>query len=281
MKILKKLKKLFGIYRQLTKIENVLVHQSIELIKMNERYKDSKNLIPFGNKIYSQNDEDGIIREIFKRIGTTNKVFIEFGIGNGLENNTFALLFDGWAGLWIEGSKSAVKNINEALNKTINSGKLTVKNAFISKNNINELISMSIKHDEIDLLSVDIDGNDIHIFKEIKCVKARVVVIEYNPKFAPPIKYCKKYKDDHTWNRDDNFGASLKFLESEFEKNGYSLVGCNITGSNAFFVRSDLANDKFQKPYTAETHYEPARLYLTAYSSGHRSSFKTLENSVN
>jgi len=281
MKLFRKFKKLFGIYRQLTKIENVLVHQSIELIKNNERYKDSKNLIPFGNKIYSQNEEDGIIQEIFKRIGTTNKVFVEFGIGNGLENNTYALLFDGWTRLWIEGSKSATENISKALNKTINSGKLIVKNAFIYKSNINELISTSIKHDEIDLLSIDIDGNDIHIFNEIECVNARVVVIEYNPKFAPPIKYCKKYKDDHIWNRDDNFGASLKFLELEFEKSGYSLVGCNITGSNAFFVRSDLTDDKFQKPYTAELHYEPSRRHLTSYSSGHKSSFKTLEESIN
>lgn len=281
MKLLKKLKKLFGVYRQLTKIENVLVHQSIELIKKDERYKDSKNLIPFGNKVYSQNEEDGIIQEIFNRIGSTNKVFIEFGIGNGLENNTYALLFDGWTGLWIEGSKSAVNNINKGLSKTINSGRLIVKNAFITKKSINKLISTSIKQDEIDLLSIDIDGNDIHIFNEINCIKPRVVVIEYNPKFAPPIKYCKDYREDHIWRRDDNFGASLKFLEIELEKSGYNLVGCNITGSNAFFIRSELVNDKFQKPYTAETHYEPARLHLTAFASGHSSSFSTLEDSVN
>lgn len=280
MKLLSKFKKLFSIYRQLTKIENVLVQNSIELLKKDERYKDSKNLISFGSKIYSQNEEDGIIQEIFKRIGTTNKVFIEFGIGNGLENNTYALLFDDWTGLWIEGSKSAVNNINIGLKKTINSGTLIVKNAFITKGSINELISTSIKHNEIDLLSIDIDGNDIHIFNEIKCVRSRVVVIEYNSKFAPPIKYCKGYKDDHMWKKDDNYGASLKFLELEFAKSGYDLVGCNITGSNAFFVRTDLASDKFQKPYSAETHYEPARHQLTSYSSGHKSTFNTLEDSI-
>src|SRR3972149_4858892 len=68
------------------------------------RYQDPRRLIPHGYKVYSQNEEDGIIREIFNRIGTTNKVFAELGVGNGLENNTLALLLDNWKGLWIEGS---------------------------------------------------------------------------------------------------------------------------------------------------------------------------------
>ena len=280
MKLLRKFKKLFGIYRQLTKIEKTLVHSSLEELKKNDRYRDSKSLIPHGYKIYSQNDEDGIIQEIFNRIGTTNKVFVEFGIGNGLENNTYALLFDSWQGLWIEGSNSSVKGIREGLKETISNGDLTITNAFITKDNINNLISASVNHQEIDLLSVDIDGNDVHIFNHITCINPRVVIIEYNSKFAPPIKYCRKYEDTHTWKRDDNYGASLKHLELEFSKKGYHLVACNITGSNAFFIRDDLTYDKFQKPYSAEAHYEPARHHLSGFTSGHESTFNTLEDSI-
>lgn len=65
----------------------------------------------YGYKVYSQFDEDGIINEIFKRIGTTNKIFIEFGVGDGTENNTIYLLLKGWSGLWIEGSKNFVDKI--------------------------------------------------------------------------------------------------------------------------------------------------------------------------
>ncbi|MDW3096180.1 MAG: hypothetical protein R8G33_10945 [Gammaproteobacteria bacterium] len=280
MKLLRKLKKLFGVYRQLSKIEKTLVHSSLEALKKNDRYKDNKSLIPYGYKIYSQNDEDGIIQEIFDRIGTTNKFFVEFGIGNGLENNTYALLFDGWRGLWIEGSNSAVNNIREGLKETINNDLLAVTNAFITKDNINNLISASVKNKEIDLLSIDIDGNDIHIFNHITCINPRVVIIEYNSKFAPPIKYCRKYEGTHIWEHDDNYGASLKHLELEFSKKGYNLVACNITGSNAFFIREDLTDDKFQKPYSAETHYEPARHHLSGFASGHESTFNTLEDSV-
>jgi len=89
------------------------------------------------------------------------------------------------------------------------------------------------------------------------------------------------YDENHTWGTDDCFGASLKYLETLFSENGFSLVGCNITGSNAFFVRKDLVEDKFQEPYSAEKHYMPARYYLSgAFSSGHPPSYKTLENSM-
>src|SRR4030042_3287529 len=107
--MLSKLKKLKGLLEAdatigvtMKRIHQQLAINEIETLKRNSRYQNPKSLIPFGYKIYSQNEEDGIIREIFNRIGVTNRVFVEFGIGDGLENNTLALLFDGWNGLWIE-----------------------------------------------------------------------------------------------------------------------------------------------------------------------------------
>ena len=84
-------------------LPNLRKLEILENLKKNHRYQDAKSLVPHGFKIYSQNDEDGIIREIFGRIGTTNKIFLELGIGDGLENNTLALLFEDWKWLWIEG----------------------------------------------------------------------------------------------------------------------------------------------------------------------------------
>ena len=69
------------------------------------KYNDGKRLERYGFKVYSQNDEDGIIQEILNRIGETSKTFVEFGVGNGLENNTLTLLLKGWHGLWIEGER--------------------------------------------------------------------------------------------------------------------------------------------------------------------------------
>lgn len=258
----------------------LLAHREIDRLRSESPHQDKKSLIPFGYKIFSQNDEDGIIEEIFNRIGVTNKVFVEFGVGNGLENNTLALLFKGWSGLWIEAESNALQQISNQYQSIINEKRLKVTQAFIKKDNINHLISSSLQETEIDFLSVDIDGNDYHILDVITCITPRVIAIEYNAKFAPPMMYCMNYDEDHIWEFDDCFGASLKFLEVNLKEKGYSLVGCNINGVNAFFVKSDIASDKFLMPYTAEHHYAKARYYLSGISSGHRSSHKTLSNSL-
>jgi hypothetical protein len=242
--------------------------------------KSPKSLIPFGQKIYSQHEEDGIILEIFNRINTTNKVFVEFGVENGLECNTRALLFCGWRGLWIEGNAQHVQSMNQQLRNTINSGHLAVLQAFITRENINELISSKIPVKEIDLLSIDIDGNDCHVLSAITCIKPRVIVIEYNAKFPPPIQYCQDYNEHHRWNGTDDFGASITFLEKTLNEMGYKLVVCNLTGSNAFFVRSELLEDKFHEPCTAEHHYRPAQYFLLGLTSGHPASNTTIENAM-
>lgn len=264
----------------LEKIHANLVNEAMESLKGDPRYRDRRNLIPYGHKVYSQNEEDGIIREIFRRIGVTNKAFVEFGVGTGLENNTLALLFDGWRGLWIESSAKSTRQIRDNFRNAIGIGALTVINSWVTEDNIDGLISSVVDQDEIDLLSIDIDGNDFHVFNSITCVKPRVVVIEYNAKFPPPTVFCMHYDETYAWKGDDCFGASLKFLEIEFEKKGYCLVGCNLTGANAFFVRRELVGDRFLEPHTAENHYQPARYYLSPLASGHAPSYATLEESL-
>jgi hypothetical protein len=250
-------------------------------LQKSPRYQDPRRLIPHGYKVYSQNEEDGIIREIFNRIDTTNKVFVELGVGNGLENNTLALLFENWKGLWIEGSHQNIDSITNNFVNTISKGQLTVIFSYITRNNINDLISPYVEQGtdkEIDLLSLDLDGNDYHIFDCISVIRPRVIVMEYNAKFHPPMVFCMGYNEKHVWDSTDNFGTSLKFLETKLKEKGYALVGCNLTGSNAFFVRQDLTKDRFLSPFTAENHFEPARYWLGMMTSGHPASYSTLEN---
>ncbi|MGK7887917.1 MAG: hypothetical protein AB4042_01185 [Leptolyngbyaceae cyanobacterium] len=256
------------------------VLRELDRLRESDRYSDPKSLIPFGDKVYSQSDEDGIIREIFNRIGTTHKTFVEFGIGNGLENNTLALLFEDWQGLWIDASTKSVNTIREEFAPIIARKQLMMTESFITAENINALISDAIKAEEIDLLSVDIDGNDYHVLNAITCTSPRVLVVEYNAKFTPPILYCMDYNPTHQWEKDDCFGVSLKFLEVHLAEKGYCLVGCNLSGANAFFVRQDLVGDRFAAPFTAEHHYEPPRYYLSGYFAGHIPSYKTLARSL-
>ena len=182
-------------------------------------YNDPTRLEKYGYKVYSQNDEDGIIAEIFNRIGITNKVFVEFGVQNGLESNTHLLLLKDWKGLWIEGSESSCQEINVLFNEVINgSHQLIVINEFITKDNINEIIQSANITGEIDLLSIDIDGNDWHIFNEISIVNPRVIVIEYNAKLPPDLEWVMPYNPSHMWDGSDYFGASLKAIEKLAEK---------------------------------------------------------------
>lgn len=117
-------------------------------------------------------------------------------------------------------------------------------------------------YNEIDLLSIDIDGNDIYIWEKISVINPRVVIIEYNGKFPSDLEWQQAYNSLHIWNGSDWHGASLKTLENFGRKKGYKLVGTNISGCNAFFVRNDLVKDLFFTPATAEMLYNPLRLGL-------------------
>ena len=233
------------------------------------RLSDSLFLDGHGYKVYSQNDEDGIIQEIFRRIGTTDKTFVEIGVGDGIECNTHYLLFLGWKGLWIEASATNAEAIKHKFSYVVNEGILKVAIAVPTRENINDLLSEASVSDEIDLLSIDIDGNDYYIFEALSRVRPRVIVIEYNGKFPPECSWCMPYCEEYTWNGTDRHGASLKALEELAAAKGYVLVGTNITGANAFFVRADLAQGLFPTPSTAENLYNPSRLFLT-FKNGHQ-----------
>ena len=210
--------------------------------------KNNFNINKFGIKIYSQNDEDGIILYILKHIGVKTKKFVEVGVENGIECNTTNLLknFD-WSGAQIEGNKKLYNNAKIQLKKVL--GKkiknLKLLNIFVTKKNINQILK-KYSGKEIDLLSIDIDGNDFWIWKAINCVKPRLVVIEYNSFFGPNISATIKYNSKFSWDHYNNkpyYGASLKALEKLGKQKKYSLVGVDKNGVNAFFIRNDLAKN--------------------------------------
>ena len=123
----------------------------------------------------------------------------------------------------------------------------------IDRENVNRLLDSHQR--EVDLLSIDIDMNDYWVWEGLEVIRPRVVVIEYNALIRPPIAKVVPYNPTISWSGGSYFGASLCALQSLGERKGYCLVGCNLTGVNAFFVRRDLVQDRFMEPFTAETHY--------------------------
>src|SRR5580693_6196543 len=239
------------------------------------RNSDERRLLRFGYRVYSQSDEDGILHEILRRIGSGSRTFVEIGAGDGLENNTLFLLAQGWRGLWIEASARKVAAARKKLGRLVTEGRLRVEKHFVTASNIDEKIRRLAPAPEVDLLSVDIDGNDYHVLRAIRSIEPRVIVAEYNAKFPPDVSWVMEYNEAHRWDESDYFGSSLKALETLLAERGYSLVGCNLLGCNAFFVRSNLAADPpFCSPFTAENHYEPPRYFLLpAYDSGFPAGF--------
>ena len=239
-----------------------------------ERLTDKRYLEGYGFKVYSQYDEDGILQEIFRRVGTTDRRFVEFGVENGLECNSHYLLLQGWQGLWIEGSEAHYWSIQYRFYHAIHSGMLQVANRMVTKDNINRIIAEHGIQGEIDLLSVDIDTNDYYVLKAIDVIRPRVVVAEYNAKFPPPVEWTRIYDESHGWDGSDDMGVSLSLLDRMMNEKGYALVGTNLSGVNAFFVRQDLLGDHFLYEHTAEHLYNAARygggngLYFGGGTSG-------------
>lgn len=253
-----RLKFFYGMSRRTEAIYAMLNRMYREPLLAAEKAADPRVLAPYGFTAYSQSDDDGMIEEVFRRIGTTNRQFIDFGCAEGIENNTTYLILTGWNGLWMDGSEANIGAIKNLFAQFVANGKLQAKPAFITRENINGLIREAHMQPEPDLLSIDLDGNDYWIWEAIDAVRPRAVVIEYNAVFRPPHQIVQEYDAAFRWRSDGYYGASLKALEALGTKKGYALVGCNFAGSNAYFVRDDLVNDKFSRPFTAEHHYREA-----------------------
>jgi hypothetical protein len=248
--------------RLLRSLHDAQAEQVMRLILSDPKYQNAKRLTRHEYKVFSQNGEDGIVAEIFRRIGTTNRHFVEFGASDGFENNTVLLLRQGWGGFWIDGDPKAVARAKGHFRPEIEGGRLTVARAFITAENIEDLFRQGRVPEEFDLLSIDIDRNDFYVWKKITHYRPRVVVVEYNALYPPTMSWVIPYDPEAMWDGSTRSGASLKALVDLGKEKGYSLVGCNLTGVNAFFIRDDLLGDRFAEPYTAENHYEPLRTTL-------------------
>lgn len=228
------------------------------------RYQEPGRLLKYGHRSFSQNDEDGILQEIFRRIGTHSRRFFEIGVEGGFECNTAALLLQGWRGEWVEAEMAHKPSVDFKLSKWLEEGSLEVHWQKATPDNINDLIPPDA---ELDLLSIDVDGHDFWIWKALEA-RPRVLMIEYNGTLHPPLSVVVPFNPDQSWDGTSYYGASLCALEALGRDKGYALVGCCFSGVNAFFVRDDLVGNGFQAPFTAENHFEPMRMFMT-YAIGH------------
>lgn len=226
------------------KEKHVLDQQSL---KLDHRYYAS---------VYSQHGEDGYIAEIFRRIGTTNRRFVEIGVEQGLECNTRFLLECGWTGVWIDGNSELLTRAKNTFGDFVASGSLKIVDCFLTLDNVNNVVKSAIGDCSVDFLSIDTDQHTHHIWSALH-LPSRVACLEYNSTLPMNVAIEVPYMADAAWDGTNYFGASLKSLEQKGLLKNMSLVGCESMGVNAFFVDSRLVQDKFSYPYTAENHFVP------------------------
>lgn len=199
-------------------------------------------------KVFSKNGGDGLLLYIFSKVGATNRTFVEMGIENGQECNTANLSLNfGWQGLLIDAREDFIEEAGRFYQEKLqeNAPKVKMACCFVTAENINQVLTDNGLQGEIDLLSIDIDGNDYWVWQAIKAINPRVVVAEYNASFGPERSLSVKYDPRRFYGQDLYFGASLAALKKLANNKGYLLVGCDSQGHDAFFVRRDVAEGKF------------------------------------
>ena len=185
------------------------------------------NLRGADRKTFSQNGEDGILEKILETIGTTNKYFVEIGVGNGDECNTRLLRKNGWNGLMLD---------SEHYNPNVG-----IRREFVDAENVNGILSKYKVPQEFDVLSIDIDGNDYWVWKAIS-YQPRVVVIEWNCSISPFRALSIPYSPAFAWDQTCYYGASILALTRLGERKGMILVAADRRATNLFFIRAEYAH---------------------------------------
>ena len=198
-------------------------------------------LINYAKDVYSQNGEDGILEEIFKKLNIPVGQFVEFGAWDGKHlSNTYNLLENrNWSGLYIEYEDDKYKEL-EKLNVVYKDRIITVKNK-VDITGENSLDNILHRHPEIkqdfDLLSIDIDSYDLEIWESLKNYQPKVVIIEVNSFVYPPLALRHgQIKFEGGYIGSDQ-GCSFSAVVEVSKKKNYNVV-CH-TG-NCILVRSDL-----------------------------------------
>lgn len=190
-------------------------------------------------KYFSQAGEDGVLEFIFQNIGTTNKVCVEFGAGDGFGlSNTRHFVNNGWNALMMD----------------YNGGNNIVKSEFVTAENINELFAKYEIPEKFDLLSIDIDGMDYWVWKALKHTP-RVVIVEFNGCIPNYKSITVPYNPNHIYDCTDYYGASFQAFKNLGESKGYKLVHQQNKTNLIFVLASELPNVSIEVPFTHDQYH--------------------------
>lgn len=246
-------KKLFDEIPRLLKIgrgiEDLKINQGRILSDLN-RDKTSSVLADYEFKVFSQWGEDGILQFLTANLAIPNRTFIEFGVEDFYESNCrFLMMKDLWEGFVIDGSPSHIAALKSA--DFYWKYPLTAQASFITRENVATLLQQSGFEKDLGILSIDIDGVDYYVLDALAEWRPRILVVEYNGIFGMSrpvsVPYSANFQRNAQHPSNLYYGASLAAFYHLTSLRGYALVGVNSAGSNAFFVRRELLNDRVRE----------------------------------
>lgn len=248
-------------FQQNTQVEQAIIVNQYVLMKKLMAPGEMPSFRDVGFKVYSQFEEDGILVYIFSVIGTTNKRVVEICAGDGIQCMAANLIINhGWEGLLFDGDKNSVDRGIKffASNQSTFLHPPIFKQAWLTRKNINHLISENGFQGGIDLLSLDIDGNDYYIMEVIKVIKPRVIICETHNVIPSDMALTIPYREDFYYSdgkqHEEFRSVSLLAMKKLLFKKGYRLVGSHRYGFNAIFMLNEVGQDYFPEVSVESVH---------------------------
>jgi hypothetical protein len=195
--------------------------------------KSATWLLEYRLSIYSETGEDGIIKKILEIVPSNDKWCVEFGAWDGQHvSNTHNLILNNcYSAILIEGDKAKFTKLQKNYKHKKNVITINKFVGFNSEDNLDCILKMTPIPLDFDFLSIDIDGNDYHVWKAVSKYQPKVICIEFNPTIPTEIEFVQPA--DHSINQ----GSSLLSLMELGKTKGYELV--SVLPYNAFFVKSE------------------------------------------
>ncbi len=219
-------------------------------------------------RAFSQNGEDGILLFLFSLLGTTNKRSVELGVANGTSCNTANLILNhGWTALLVDAALPEVEEGRRFYSQHPDTAghPPAFLHAWVTRENVNDVVQGAGFRGEIDLLSLDLDGNDYWIWEALDCISPRVVVLEYRTVWGAERAVTIPYRPDFVADAPDYAGASLPAFVKLAAKKGYRLVGCERLCFNAFFLRDGVGEELFPEIPASACFNHPAAQHQIAH----------------
>jgi hypothetical protein len=274
IKRLPKARQAYELGRRLLDVESINQQLQVGLLAQ-YRAQFRAGVAPFesisdaGFRCYSEFEEDGILLYVLAAIGMKTRRVVEIGCGTGAVNmSTNLILNHGYKGYLFDGSSSDIAAAAGFYRskKDCHLIQPEVTQAWITRENVNDILAAAGATGEVDVFSLDIDGNDWHIWQAIDIIQPRLCVFETNDSIPGDLSLTVPYVPDFNYldlpsEKQDFRSVSLLAMSRLSASKGYRLIGSHRHGFNVFFLREDLAGDLFPEVSISDIHDNPWSRY--------------------